>query len=123
MWKSDYTDNDKQLDVMYLKLINGDSISFPYCCPICSHRSAHIYLYQHSIRSAGLWLWCSQCRYYSHSSIGQLPGWWINVPNIDLSDLTAEPNILEINKNMIDDHINTLVLSEDHQRLNQMTLD
>jgi hypothetical protein len=38
----------------------------------------------------GFWIWCPACRRFMHTS-GSVPGWWVDVPGVDLRDLTPEP--------------------------------
>lgn len=110
MWQSDLTDKDKLLGILYRKLIDDESARFPSICPICSHESAHIYIHRHSPERGGLWLWCGRCRYYSHGSLGAVPDWWVNPPEIDASKLAGEPGLLESFENLIiGEYINKLI--------------
>lgn len=102
MWKG----NDK-IDELYLDFIKIKK--FPTICPICKKNSAHIYMHLHDAqtRRGGLWIWCSECYTFSHSSF-HVPEYWENCPLVEHEKLCAIPDYLEQMKKIIDTHVNTI---------------
>lgn len=85
---------------------------FPVICPICGEKDGHIYMHRHGDgQRGGLWLWCSACRYTSHSSY-RIPSWWKNLETIDERKLVSWPDYLEENKMDIDKWVNKLKLTD-----------
>lgn len=91
--------------------IDADTV-FPKLCPICHTESGHIFYYQHGERHAGVWVWCSHCKAYSHGSYIS-PEWWKNPPFIRLDKLCHEPDYLEENAADVDKWINELLRSRE----------
>lgn len=101
--------NDDKLFDLYESVLSRDLNEFPCRCPVCNEKSAHVYFhrYKNTENKGGLWIWCSECRSYVHSS-GQAPDWWYNCNDIEFSCLTSEPDYLEDNKGLIDEWIESL---------------
>ena len=113
MWKDD---NDK-IEELYFKLKKIKK--FPAMCPICKKNDAHIYMhiYDDKTRRGGLWIWCSECYTFSHSSI-YVPNYWRNYPLVELEKekLSAIPIYLNEIKEVIDAHVDVIInnyISED----------
>ena len=107
MW---YEENDNILKI--LNCIVTSKEAFPVICPICGKKECHIYMHRHGDgQRGGLWIWCSSCRYTSHSSY-RIPSWWKNLERIDESKLVSLPDYLEENKINIDKWVNKLRLAD-----------
>ena len=104
MWK----DNNDDILRIYTQL--EKNIEFPVQCPICKKNGAHIYMHVHNFKTkrGGLWVWCSDCFSFSHSSI-YVPNYWINCPQIEVDNLCAVPKYLEEMKETIDRHVNEIM--------------
>lgn len=105
MWKDD---ND---DILRIYTQLGLKPKFPAQCPVCNKRnSAHLYMDVHNLktRRGGLWVWCSECHAFSHSSIW-VPNYWTNLPEVEDDKLCAIPEYLEEIKDLIDNHINEIM--------------
>lgn len=104
MWKDD---NDEILKLYVdLKKIK----KFPTECPVCGKNSAHLYMDIHNskTRRGGLWVWCSECYTFSHSSI-YVPEYWENCPLVEDKKLCAVPNYLNEIKEIIDAHVDIII--------------
>lgn len=108
MWK----DNDKIIKI--LDDINEDDIRFPCSCPICSGKSAHIYIHSHNDNRCGIWTWCDSCEAFSHMS-GMPPKWWKNLDIVDATQLCAEPKYLNQMKDSIDEWVNSILPKENRE--------
>ena len=104
MWKDD---NDDILRV-YTQL--GTNTKFPAQCPVCRKKGAHLYMHIHDskMKRGGLWIWCSECYTFSHSSI-YVPNYWRNLPEVEVNKLCAIPEYLEEIKDFIDNHVNEIM--------------
>ncbi|MCM1258052.1 MAG: hypothetical protein NC307_09395 [Roseburia sp.] len=102
MWKDD---NDK-IEELYVKK-NKDK--FPAICPVCKKNAAHMYMhvYNNATRRGGLWVWCSECKIFSHSS-AYVPEYWENCSLVEMEKLCAIPDYLDEIKDIIDAHVNTI---------------
>ena len=102
MWK-DYKNNIIEYIFQCIEL----SELAPYICPECDQRSVHLYMqvYNLNTRRGGLWIWCSNCRYFLHSS-HYIPLNWINFPQVKIEKLSATPAYLDELKVEIDTHLN-----------------
>lgn len=106
MWKDD---NDK-IEELYLKLKKIKK--FPAICPVCKKNDAHIYMhvYDDKTRRGGLWIWCSECYTFSHSSI-YVPEYWKNCALVEDEKLCAIPTYLDEIRNIIDTHVDVIINS------------
>lgn len=106
MWK----DGNDKIEELYINLKKIKK--FPAICPICYGNNAHVYMhvYNDKTRRGGLWIWCSECYAFSHSSI-YVPEYWENCPSVDFEKLCAIPAYLEENKSDIDDWLNKSIFS------------
>ena len=102
MWK-DYGNNIAEYAFKHI----GLSEFAPYICPECNQNSAHIYMqvYDLNTRRGGLWIWCSNCHSFLHSS-HYIPLNWVNYEHIETEKLSAVPIYLEELKAEIDMHVN-----------------
>ena len=103
MWR----DDDKLIDI-YREL--KDIKTFPVRCPICEKKRIHLYMDVHNLktRRGGLWIWCSKCYSFLHSTI-YVPQYWKNCPDVDAMKLCAIPDYLNDIREVVDMHINTLI--------------
>ena len=72
------------------------------------HNLSLIHIYR-----GGLWLWCSACKQFFHSSV-YVPTWWSNLPIVDENQLSAFPQYLDALSTRIDKHINQLISNKKH---------
>ncbi len=109
--------NDK-IYKLYTDFINNELKIFPAECPICSEKSAHIYLHRwpDGKDKGALWTWCSECKEYSHYTV-KIPKQWENYEDILFGKLNHEPNYLEENKEIIDSYINELVARNNDMKI------
>jgi hypothetical protein len=105
MWK----DNNDDILRVYKQL--GEIPKFPAKCPVCKKESAHIYMHLYNLKTnrGGLWVWCSECFTFSHSSI-YVPKYWKNSPQVEGDKLYAVPKYLEEKKDFIDRHVNEIMI-------------
>lgn len=99
-------DRDNRIDKVF-EAIFGKAERFPIECPVCGLACAHIYLHRHNGYHGGIWIWCNNCRAYSHLS-GRVPVWWKNPPFIEPQKLMHDPDYLETFADAIDSWINGL---------------
>ena len=104
-----WIDNDKITSI--LDAGNKKTTHFPCTCPICSKKTAHVYIHRHDDRHCGIWTWCSSCSSYSHMS-GEAPKWWKNPDFVDVNKLCSEPEYLETISGKIDRWVNEIVPAE-----------
>ncbi len=78
--------------------------TFPAVCPCCGRSGIHLYLRAHSEKRGGLWIWCSSCGIFEHSSIIP-PSYWENDTIVEEANLSAVPDYLETRKEEIDQYI------------------
>ena len=104
MWKDD---NNKLQNLFSEFLKIGE---FPHTCPICGNDDAHIYMHRYNQKTlrGGLWVWCSQCNSFSHSSIF-VPDYWENCSSVVLENLSAIPCYLDDIKTKLDEHANYIL--------------
>lgn len=102
MWKDD---NDK-IGELY---VNRSREKFPAICPVCKKSDAHMYMhiYDDETRRGGLWIWCSECHIFSHSSI-YVAEYWKNCPLVEEEKLYAIPAYLDEMRDIIDAHVNAM---------------
>jgi len=103
MWKDDY-----KLQKIFNDFPKVEK--FPCLCPICEKKDTHVYMQKYNQKTlrGGLWVWCSQCNSFSHSSI-YVPAYWVNYPNLVLENLSAIPMYLDNMKVEIDRHVNYIL--------------
>ncbi len=79
----------------------------PYFCPECGQKSVHLYMQVHNLntRRGGLWIWCSSCHNFLHSS-HYIPLNWSNFTGVETEKLCAVPAYLDELKIEIDTHLN-----------------
>lgn len=64
-------------------------------CPSCGRAPLRLFFTRFDARPrGGYWLWCPACRRYEHGD-GRVPEWWQDLPDIDLAQLTPQPEWLE----------------------------
>lgn len=115
MWKDDNDDIERvYLDFKKIK-------SFPTSCPVCRELSAHIYMhaYAERTRRGGLWIWCSECHSFWHSSV-YVPKFWENCELIKNEELCAVPDYLEKRVGIIDTHANSMLKKIAHMAHSQV---
>ena len=95
-WKDDMSN---ELDKIFIARINNQSIETNSCC---NKPELHIYAHKWDDKFSSGWIWCSQCKKYSHLDGIKLPNNWNNCELIDVDKLCAVPIYLEQNKNIID---------------------
>lgn len=104
--------HDENDDIMKLYSIISEGHydnPLPAICPICGERSGHIYMHRHDEDNhGGLWLWCSSCHNYSHSSC-KVPEWWRNLSSISPMKLHHSPDYLDSQVDKIDHLANVLI--------------
>lgn len=66
-------------------------------------------------RRGGLWVWCSECHTFSHSSL-YIPSYWENSTLVKKEELCAKPVYLEEIKDTIDDHMNSIIKKRINKR-------
>ena len=71
------------------------------------------HVYNLKTHRGGLWLWCSACKQFFHSSV-YVPTWWSNLPIVDENQLSAFPQYLDALSTRIDKHINQLISNKKH---------
>ncbi len=85
---------------------------FPVICPICGEKEAHLYFHRYTDDDkGGMWTWCSSCKHSAHTMF-KIPKWWANLDIIKFEELTSYPDLLEKNKDKIDEWINELLHSK-----------
>lgn len=67
----------------------------------------YMHIYDDKTRWGGLWIWCSECYSFSHSSL-YIPEYWENCALIELEKLSAIPIYLNKIKDKIDNHMNMI---------------
>lgn len=99
MWRDD---NDK-IEELFSNFLNIER--FPAICPICKGDAAHIYMhiYDAQTKRGGMWVWCSNCHAFSHSTI-YVPDYWKNCSSVEMDRLCAVPIYLENMRDTIDKH-------------------
>ena len=106
-------DNEKIIEI-YNKL-NIENVKFPYECPNCKSKAAHLYIHEHNDKNCGIWVWCSECGAFAHMS-SHTPSWWKNPIFIDGDELCSEPSYLETKVLEIDEWVNKLVLTKTSEK-------
>lgn len=107
MWK----DDNGKIEELY-KEIKKIKI-FPTICPVCKKKDAHIYIhvYNGKTRRGGVWVWCSDCHTFFHGST-VVPDYWDNCTRVEVEKLCAIPNYLDELKEIIDAHVNTMLVNQ-----------
>lgn len=109
MWEIKDSPIEDKLDIFLKQVLQRLEVNMPEVCPICSANDVHMYLNRNKVsKLGGVWVWCSNCRHYSHGSI-VLPEWWENCNDVPQNDLTSAPDVLEDMKFQIDKHVNELL--------------
>ena len=98
--------NDDKMFKLY-ETLDFNNIEIPFICPVCSTKSAHIYFYRFNDYKGGFWSWCSDCKSYIHCQC-RIPEQWKNCSDIKTDCLTAIPDYLESNKNIVDSWLRKL---------------
>lgn len=118
MWHDDNDDIMKLYDIINVHEFDSP---LPATCPICGVKSGHIYMHRYDEENhGGLWLWCSSCHIFSHSSC-KVPDWWRNLSLFSIFDLHAVPDNLDEQAKYIDDSVNKLLAIKDDK--NKESLD
>lgn len=113
-----WNDGSDKIDEVFDNLVRIPQ--FPTRCPVCDKNEMHIYMQVHSYknRRGGLWIWCSHCGIFSHSSL-RVPEYWENCDCIEMEKLCAVPEYLDRIKDALDRHANAMIkkriLSQDKQ--------
>ena len=104
MWK-----DDDRIEIAIDAILKKVTKDVPLVCPICGKKQVHYYIHKWSEQSlrGGIWVWCSQCRCFSHGTI-KVPEWWENSDSIPISQLNSLPDYLEDNKHKVDSYVNNL---------------
>lgn len=117
MW---HDDNDYIMKLLSILEKRYNDPPFPASCPICGAKSGHIYMHRYDKESHGaLWIWCSSCHSFSHSSY-KIPDWWINPNLFTIFDLHAVPDNLDEQAASIDDYISKLLAVIDDKTTTHM---
>lgn len=98
---------------LIIDLLEKYEDEYPAKCPCCGQKDGHIFFYKHekSGRLGSAWVWCSNCKEYSHSRHIILD-WWINMDLVNLEQLHARPDNLDIIKEDIDKWVNELTKTD-----------
>ena len=114
MWK----DNNDKIYELWSRLHQSHK-RYPCQCPICGYEAAHIYIrrYKDSDNRGAVWMWCSECKEYSHCTVCT-PKWWANDDFVDLGKLLHTPDYLESIREQVDNHINKTI--DDYGRTNAL---
>ena len=108
MWR----DDDNKLLKLFVSM-NEYGTRFPALCPLCGKESAHIYMHRHDDEShGGLWVWCSECFAYSHTS-AKIPDWWNNPSSISVTNLQHSREYLNQHISTIDSWMNNMISIRD----------
>ena len=95
MWK----DGNNEYDDYLKRVLDKQPVIVPHCC---SSPEMHYFLYEHAKKRGSAWVWCSSCRSFSHYDGVMIPEGHQNNPEISLSELRAEPVILDAKKELVD---------------------
>lgn len=108
MW---HDDENKLLKLF--ESVNEYRAHFPARCSVCGQESAHIYMHRHDEKAhGGLWVWCSECHAYSHTS-AKIPEWWKNPSSISIAKLQHSPDYLNQHVDTIDCWVNNMIAIRD----------
>ena len=103
--------NDRSAEPLVARLddlLTDPSLSMPTGCPAChSSASLHVHANRFYEPMGGGWVWCSDCRRYSHDRRA-LPQWWVNNPSVGIELEASPPTELEERAAEIDAHWNTI---------------
>ncbi len=62
-------------------------------CPSCDLEKIRFFFLRHRIGNrGGLWLWCTACKKYYHSSC-IVPEWWNDVSEVPYEKIESDPTI------------------------------
>lgn len=101
--------NDANKEILDILEIISNKNSLPLKCPVCGKYEAHVYMYRWKQEKKGsIWTWCSACKVSAHERL-LLPDWWKNSQTIDDNLLGVHPDMLEENKEFVDDYVNRLM--------------
>lgn len=113
MWHDDNDDIMKLYDL--LKEHGSDPL--PAKCPVCGENGGHIYMHRYDEENhGGMWVWCSSCHNYSHSSC-KVPEWWRNKSDISIVNLQASPQYLNTKAESVDSFVNRLFAIHDDKTI------
>lgn len=91
-WCSIQDDEFSQWAKLSSKLLSSQ-IPVMLVCPHCNSENMRFFFLRHrSGFRGGLWLWCSDCRKYYHSSC-TVPNWWKDVPDVPYDQIESVPTI------------------------------
>lgn len=105
MW-TDY--DDKIIDNIFNSAEKSENA--PFLCDTCKNKSVHLYMhiYNNTTGRGGLWIWCSSCHSFLHSSV-YVPSGWENCLLAEKEKLCSPPICLENIKAEIDKHTNKMI--------------
>lgn len=67
-----------------------------------------MHVYDKETKRGGLWIWCSACCTFLHSSI-YVPEYWENCPLVENEKLCAVPAYLNEIRKIIDTHVDNII--------------
>ena len=118
MW---HDDNDDIMKLYNIINVHEFDTPLPAACPVCGIKSGHIYMHRYDEEDhGGLWVWCSNCHNFSHSSF-KVPDWWRNLSLFTIFDLHAVPDNLDEQAKYIDDFVNKLIAIKDDKKAKATT--
>ncbi|MBP1967572.1 hypothetical protein [Paenibacillus aceris] len=105
MWK----DSADTIEAIFDCIMERKAGGVPLICPVCEKEHAHYYFHKWNEKSnsGGMWIWCSNCKSFSHSTV-KVPEWWKNCNEIAIEKLNSIPDYLEENKEKVDNFVNEL---------------
>lgn len=104
-WSDESYEISESLELLVKSALEGGPIELPGPCPSCrAPRDVRLYFdAQNSGKHGSYWVWCTQCKVFSHGSI-KPPTWWRNCPQVSRDRLDAFPGYLDSIKEEIDAH-------------------
>ena len=102
-WKSD---KSNELDRLFFTRMRNQSIEMNPCC---NSPEIHLYAHKWDDNFSSGWIWCSNCKNYSHIDGIGVSSDWSNLESIDDNMLCAVPDYLEQNKANIDKFMNKAI--------------
>ena len=95
MWKDDNGTLKKSLVNI---ILHGQALSV-FCC---EKPEPHYCFYHHKDKKGSAWAWCSYCKSFVHLDFVPIPENWVGAEEIQLSDLSAVPIVLEEKRSLVD---------------------